>query len=83
MYVQVVADVTGRKKLNFLRNVMICPVHMLVNKIWDSFVSLKNWLPLSAKVQGGGSELSLVRCCILDSVVQYECETECVCGICR
>jgi hypothetical protein len=36
--VQVVADITGGGGLNFLRNIMICPVHMLVNKIWDSSV---------------------------------------------
>lgn len=36
-----VADIIGRKKLNFLRNIMLCPVHMLVNKVWDSSVSLK------------------------------------------
>jgi len=87
-FVQVVADITGRKKLNFLRNVIICPIHMLVNKILDSSVSLKNWLLLSVKVQGGGNKLSWVRCYILDRVVQHDCETECsqmewVCGICK
>lgn len=37
-FVYVDSDITGRKKLNFLRNVMIFPVHLLVNKIWDSSV---------------------------------------------